>query len=158
MVKCKWLWPWSSWTTSTKKGHKVFFFPWIKLSWNSCLCETNLVDSIHSGNFSATGYLPFIWEDSNISDAWFCSFCEGRPSFTLELQGRLLLMFLTVALLDSVSYFVFLLSPSLSLYMVFDSISFNIDEVLSINPSAVFIFGGFNAHDKDWSIKWLDPL
>ena len=34
--------------------------------------------------------------------------------------------------------------------MVFDSISSNIDEVLSINLSAVFFFGEFNAHHKDW--------
>ena len=34
---------------------------------------------------------------------------------------------------------------------VFDSISFNIDEVLSINPSAnVIVFADFNIHDKDW--------
>ena len=35
--------------------------------------------------------------------------------------------------------------------MVFDSFSSNIDEVLSINPSAnVFVFGDFNVHHKDW--------
>ena len=35
--------------------------------------------------------------------------------------------------------------------MVFDSISSNIDEVLSITPSAnVFVFGDFNVHHKDW--------
>ena len=35
--------------------------------------------------------------------------------------------------------------------MVFDSISSNIDEVLSINPSAnVFVFGDFTVHRKDW--------
>ena len=34
---------------------------------------------------------------------------------------------------------------------VFDSISSNIDEVLSINPSVnVFVFGDFNVHHKDW--------
>ena len=34
---------------------------------------------------------------------------------------------------------------------VFDSISSNIAEVLSINPSAnVFVFGDFNHHHKDW--------
>ena len=33
--------------------------------------------------------------------------------------------------------------------MVFDSISSNVDEVLSINPS-VFVFGDFNVHHKDW--------
>ena len=35
--------------------------------------------------------------------------------------------------------------------MVFDSISSNIDEVLSINPSAnVFVFGDFDVYHKDW--------
>ena len=35
--------------------------------------------------------------------------------------------------------------------MIFYSISSNIDEVLSINPSAnVFLFGDFNVHHKDW--------
>ena len=34
---------------------------------------------------------------------------------------------------------------------VFDSILSNIDEVLSINPSAnVFVFADFNVHHKDW--------
>ena len=34
---------------------------------------------------------------------------------------------------------------------VFDFISSNIDDVLSINPSAdVFVFGDFNVHHKDW--------
>ena len=28
------------------------------------LCETNLDDSIDSGNFSVRGYLPLIWRDS----------------------------------------------------------------------------------------------
>ena len=42
-------------------------------------------------------------------------------------------------------------SPSSSLCTVFDSISSNIDEVISINPSAnVFIFGDFNVAHKDW--------
>ena len=49
-------------------------------------------------------------------------------------------------------YFFFLYqSPSLLLCMVFDSISSNIDKVLSINLSAnVFVFGDFNIHHKDW--------
>ena len=34
--------------------------------------------------------------------------------------------------------------------MVFDAISSNIDEALSINPSLVFFFEGFNVHHKDW--------
>ena len=79
------------------------------------LCETNLDDSTDSGNFSVRGYL----------------------SFQLHVSC------FQLALLHSVSYFFFLYrSPSLSLCMVFDSISSNIDEVLSINPSAnVFVFG-----------------
>ena len=55
------------------------------------------------------------------------------------------------ALLHSVSYFFFLSrSPSSSLCTVFDSVSSNIDEVLSINPSAnVFVFRDVNVHHKD---------
>ena len=57
-----------------------------------------------------------------------------------------------LALLHSVSYFFLLYqSPSSSLSTVFDSISSNIDEVLSINPSAnVFVVGDFNVHHEDW--------
>ena len=51
-------------------------------------------------------------------------------------------------------YFFFLYrSPSSSSCAVFDSASSNIDEVLSINPSAnVFDFGDFNFYHKDWLI------
>ena len=57
-----------------------------------------------------------------------------------------------MALLYSVSYFFFLYrSPSSSLFMVFYSVSSNIDEVLTINPSAnMFVFRDFNVHHKDW--------
>ena len=61
-------------------------------------------------------------------------------------------LYFRLAILHSVPYFFFLhQSPSLSLCMVFDSISSNIDEALSVNPSAnVFVFGDFNVHHKDW--------
>ena len=54
--------------------------------------------------------------------------------------------------LQSVGNFFFLYwSPSSSLCTVFDSISFKIDEVLSINPSTnVFVFANFNIHHNDW--------
>ena len=57
-----------------------------------------------------------------------------------------------VALLHSVSYFFFLYrSPFSSLCTVFDSVSSNINEALSINRSAnVFVFGDFNVHHEDW--------
>ena len=49
------------------------------------------------------------------------------------------------------SYFFFLYRSPLFLCTVFGSISSNIDEVLSINPSVnVFVFGDFTVHHKDW--------
>ena len=75
--------------------------------------------------------LPFLWDLSleNSADSCF-----------------------QLALLHLVSYFFFLYrSPSLPLCTVFDSISSNIYEVVSINPSAnVFVFRDFNVHHKDW--------
>ena len=77
--------------------------------------------------------LPFTWDLSleNSADSYLC---------------------FQLALLHSVSYFFSLYrSPSSSLYTVFDSVSSNIDEVLSINPFAnEFVFGDFNVHHKDW--------
>ena len=58
------------------------------------LCETNLDDSIDSGNFSVTGYLPLIRKDSttNIhSLARRTFFCTGLNS--RKLYKFLLLMF-----------------------------------------------------------------
>ena len=79
---------------------------------------------------------------------------EGLPfvrDLSLENSADSYLCFRLVSL-HSVSYFFFLYrSPSSSLCTVFHSISSNIDEVLSINPSAnVFVFGDFNVHHKDW--------
>ena len=86
--------------------------------------------------------------------AWSRSLSEGMTYFGTGLISRKLckLLCFRLALFHSVSDFLFLCrSPSSSLYKVFDSISFNIDEVLSINPSAnVFVFGDFNIHHKDW--------
>ena len=79
---------------------------------------------------------------------------EGLPfarDLSLEKSAYSYLCF-RLALFHSVSYFFFLYrSPSSSLCTVFGSISSNIDEVLSINPSAnIFVFEDFNAHHKDW--------
>ena len=60
-------------------------------------------------------------------------------------------LYFGLAVLHSVSYSSFLYpSPSSCLCTVFDSISSNIDEVLLISPSAVFLFGEFNIYHKDW--------
>ena len=79
---------------------------------------------------------------------------EGLPfarDLSLENSADSYLCF-RLALLHSVSYFFFLYrSPSSALCTVFYSISSNIDEVLSINPSAnFFVFGDFNIHHMDW--------
>ena len=45
----------------------------------------------------------------------------------------------------------FLFLTYLSLCIVFDSNSSNIDGILWINPSAnLFVFGDFNVHQKEW--------
>ena len=89
------------------------------------------------------------------SYTWSRSLCEGKTSFarnlSLENSGDSYLCF-RLALLQSLSYFFFLhQSRSWLLFMVFDSVSSNIDEVITINSSAnVFVFGDFNVHHKDW--------
>ena len=120
------------------------------------LCvETNLDDSVDSGNFSVRGYLPLIRKDSSTHMHGLAVYVkEGLPlawDLFLENSADSYLCFWPV-LLYLVSYFVFLYwSPSSSLCTGFDSISFNIDEVLLISLSAnVFVFGDFNVHHKDW--------
>ena len=61
-----------------------------------------------------------------------------------------------LAKLYSVSYVFFLYqSPSSYLCTVFDYISSNVDEVLSINPSAVFAFGVFNDTHSEKTLFYL---
>ena len=109
------------------------------------LCGTNLGDSIDSDHFPVRGFHPLIQKDSSTPmDGLTGYVMEGLPflqDLSLENSADSYLCF-WLALLHSVSYFFFLYrSPSLSLCTVFDSISSNIDEVLSINPSAnVFVF------------------
>ena len=118
------------------------------------LCDTNLDDSIDSGNFSVRGYLPLIQKDSSTHMHGLAVYVkEGLPflwNLSLENSADSYLCF-RLALLHSVSYFFFLYRSPSSLHTVFDSISSNIDEVLLINPSAsVFVFWDFNVHHKDW--------
>ena len=108
------------------------------------LCETNLDDSIDSGNFSVRSHMHGL----------AVSVKEGPPfaqDLFLENSADSYLCF-QLALLHSVSYFFFVYrSPASLLCTVFDSILSNIDEVLLINPSAdVFVFRDFNVHHKDW--------
>ena len=118
------------------------------------LCETNLDDSIDSSNFSVKGYLLLIPKDSSTHMHGLPVYVkEGLPfarGLSLGNSADSYLCF-RLALLHSVSYFFFLYRAPSSLWTIFDSISSNIDEVLSINPSAnVFVFGDFHVHHKDW--------
>ena len=78
---------------------------------------------------------------------------EGLPfawDLALENSADSYLCF-RLASLHSLPYFFFVYwSLSLSLFTVFDSISSNIEEVLLINPSTVFVLGDFNVQHKDW--------
>ena len=82
------------------------------------LCETNLDDSIDSGNFSVRGYLPLIRKDSSTHMHGLTVYVkEGLPfagDLCLENSADSYLCF-PLALLHSVSYFFFLYqSPSSS--------------------------------------------
>ena len=110
------------------------------------LCKTNLDDSIDFGNFSVRGYLPLIRKDSITC---IHSLAVYAKEGLIKTQ-RILTCFL-LALLHSVPHCFFLYqSPSLSLCTVFNSISSNIEEVLSTNSSTnVFVLGDINIHHKD---------
>ena len=77
------------------------------------LCETNLDDSIDSGNFPVTGYLPLIRKDSGTHMHGLAGYVkEGLPfarDLSLENSADSYLCF-RLALLHSVIYFFFSLS------------------------------------------------
>ena len=119
------------------------------------LCETNLDDSVDSGNFSER-LSSFNWKNFGTHLHGLAVYVKERLPFardlSLENSTDCYLCF-RLSLLYSVSYFFFLKQSSSScLCTVFDSISSNRDEILSINPSTVFAFRGFNVHHKDWLI------
>ena len=96
------------------------------------------------------GYLPLIRKVLICMVSHFMLKKDFLLDLSLENSADSYICF-WLALLHSVSYFFFLYwSLSSSLCTVFHSISSNIDEVLSINPSAAFAFGNFNVHHKDW--------
>ena len=132
----------------------MWIFPWNKLSWHSC----SVWDKLGCLNW----FWQFLWGRLSSFNqkkfynlyVWSCTYVKEGLSFawgvSLENSVDLYLCFL-LALLHWVSYFFLLYQlPSSSLCTVFYSISSNVDEVLSVNPSAVFVFGDFNVHHKDW--------
>ena len=74
------------------------------------LCETNLDDSIDSGNFSMRGYLPLIRKDSSTHMHGPAVYVKGLPfarDLPLKNSADSYLRF-RLALFPSVSYFFFL--------------------------------------------------
>ena len=113
------------------------------------LCETNLDDSIDSGSFSVRGYLALIWKVPITYIYGIAVYVkEGLPfawassSETLRVDSYLCF---ELALFHLVSITFFSIMHSFWFYF-----TPNIDEVFSISPSAVFVFGDFNVHHKDW--------
>ena len=114
------------------------------------LWEINLDDSIDSCSLSVTGYLNLIHKDSMTHMHGLAIYIkEGLPfaqDLSLENSTDSYSCF-QPALLHSASYFSSLYQLTcVSLCMVFDFISSNIDEVLPINPSA----NVFRVYHKDW--------
>ena len=114
------------------------------------LCETNLDGSIDSGNFLCEVLYFFNPKGFYYLYTWSCSLCEGRTSFCSWVISRKLCGFVRIFSTDFTSLnvlpFFLYQSPSLSLCTVFYSLSSDIDEVLSISPSANrSVFGDFNS-------------
>ena len=110
------------------------------------LYETSLDEAIDSGSF------PSIHKDS-VTPMHRLAVCvkEGLPfaqDLSLENFADSYLCFQLALLHYSVSYFFFLYRlPSSLLCTAFDGVSSNMDEVISINPSAnAFAFGDLNVH------------
>ena len=100
----------------------------------------NLDDPIDSSNFSVMGYLPSIQKDSITHIHGLSIYVREGPMFSNSFTTLSVLL-----------VFPLLMVFCNSLCMVFDSISFNIDEFLSVNPSDnVFVFGDFLVHHKHW--------
>ena len=109
---------------------------WRRLHLDKCLIDLTLIGK--DSNTHMHGLAVYVKE--GLPFARDVSLANSADSYSL----------FQMALLHSVSYFLFLYqSPSLSLCIVFHYISSNVDEPLSINPSAsVFVFGDFNVHHK----------
>ena len=132
----------------------MWIFPWIKLSWHSGSKWDKLGWPSWFWQFLCDGLPYFNIKGFYYSYVWSCSLSKRRTSFCTGLISGKLYGFLLKLSTGFTSLSVLLLflywSPSSSLCTVFDSISSNTDEVLSINPSAnVFVFGDFNVHQKN---------
>ena len=114
------------------------------------LSDTNLDDSIDSCNFSMREYFLLIQKDSVTHMYGLAVYMKERFPFPLDLSLEnsqdFYFWLYFIQCLTSFSLFS-------SLCTVFDVVSSNINEVLSINSCAnAFVFGDFNARGKSWLI------
>ena len=83
------------------------------------LYETNLDDSINSGNISVKGLYSFNPKKFYYSYAWSCSLCERGTSFCMGLISRKLCRFLLMFSTSFTSLSVLLLFPLLITFFIF---------------------------------------
>ena len=110
-------------------------FPWIKLFWHSCFMWHKFGWIKWFWQFLCEGLSFFNLKGFYYSYTWPCSLFEGRTSFCTGLISRKLCRFLLMFLTCINSLSILLLFPLATTFLIFDAISSNIDEVLSIKPS-----------------------
>ena len=101
-------------------------------------------------------YLPFIWKDSVTRIVDLAVYVKGRLPFAFDLALKVFKIWcFSVSLISFSVFFLFGQSFSTSFFPFFESVSSNIDEVLSINSSDnVCASEDFNAHHKDWWVTY----
>ena len=119
--------------------------PWTKLSWYFC----SMWDKLGRFNWFQKS---FWFKKDFVACMHGLAVYEGQPFIRVSSLENSEDSCFHLGLLHSVLYFFFLYqSLSFSLCTVFDVISPNIEDVLSINLSSnVFFFGDWNVHSKDW--------
>ena len=103
------------------------------------LCETNLDESIYSGNFPVKGYFPLIQKD-----------CVTQGEFLLHRMLIVIYVFDWLYFIQSFISFSSIDHLPCPCEWFFYAISSKIGKVPSINSSAnVSVFGNLNFHHKD---------
>ncbi|XP_047140024.2 probable RNA-directed DNA polymerase from transposon BS [Hydra vulgaris] len=119
------------------------------------LCETNLSSAVPSCDLSVDGYLPLIRKDSNNHMLGLGIYIHKNSPICRETRFESTdysFMCFCLAQLHSIAFlFVLYRSPSSQDCTILDVISDQIDQALSLYPSAnIVVVGDFNAHHTDW--------
>ena len=109
------------------------------------LCETDLDDSIDSRNFSVRGYLPLIRKDSSTHIRGLAVCVKEELPFAWDLSLENLADSYWLYFTQCLTFF-----SSVDHVLQLCAWFFILFHLLSINPSAAFVFGDFIVHHKDW--------